>query len=146
MQQAELSSRQRPLGVTIMAILLGIQGLIELIGGILLIVGANSLSQRIISHGHTIIAKFVDTFGVALGGVGIVVGLITLIFVWSLWTLQGWAYWAVVIVEGLSLLVSIVELVRHTGTTGGVIAGMILPAIIFLYFLIDPNVRRAFRL
>ena len=145
MQNAVQSSRQRPLGVTIIAILLGIQGLIELIGGILLVVAANSLSHRIVANGHTIIARFVDTFGIALGVVGIVVGLITLFFVFSLWTLQRWAFWAVVIIEGLSLLRSIFELVRHTGSTIGVILGMIIPAVVFLYFLLDPNVRRAFR-
>jgi uncharacterized membrane protein (DUF2068 family) len=145
MQNAVQESRRRPLGVTIMAILLAIQGFLELIAGILLIVAANSLSHRIVANGHTIIAKFVDTFGVALGGVGVVVGLITLFFVFGLWTLQRWAFWAVVIIEGLSLLRSILELVRHTGSTGGVIAGMVLPAIILIYFLLDANVRRAFR-
>ena len=145
MQNAVQSSRQRPLGVTIIAILLGIQGLLELIGGIILIIAANSLSHRIVANGHTIIARFVDTFGIALGVVGIVVGLITLFFVFSLWTLQRWAFWAVVIIEGLSLLRSIFELVRHTGSTIGVILGMIIPAVVFLYFLLDPNVRRAFR-
>jgi uncharacterized membrane protein (DUF2068 family) len=147
MQNAVQEGRQqRPLGVTIMAVLLGIQGLVELIGGILLIVAANAASRNIISHGHTTIAHIVDTFGVALGGVGIVVGLITLFFVFGLWTLQRWAFWAVVIIEGLSLLRSILELVRHTGSTTGVIIGMILPVIVLLYFLVDANVRRAFRI
>ena len=143
--QNTTAPRQRPLGVTIMSVLLGIQGLIELIGGITLIVVANSLTHRIIAHGHAIIARFVDTFGVALGVVGIIVGIITLFFVYGLWTLKRWAYWTVIIIEGLSLLRSIFELIRHTGTTAGVIAGMIIPAIVFLYFLLDPNVRRAFR-
>jgi uncharacterized membrane protein (DUF2068 family) len=143
--QNTMAPRQRPLGVTIMSVLLGIQGFIELIGGITLIVVANSLSHRIIAHGHAIIARFVDTFGVAFGVVGIIVGIITLFFVYGLWTLKRWAYWTVIIIEGLSLLRSIFELIRHTGTTAGVIAGMIIPAIVFLYFLLDPNVRRAFR-
>ena len=146
MQNTTMAPRQRPLGVTIMSILLAIQGFIELIGGILLVVAANSLSHRIISHGHSVIARFVDVFGVALGAVGIVVGIITLFFVFGLWTLKRWAYWTVIIIEGLSLLRSIFELIRHTGTTAGVIAGMIIPAIVFLYFLLDPDVRRAFRI
>lgn len=145
MQEGMAAPRHRPLGVTIMAVLLGIQGLIELIGGIVLILAANSLSHRIVSHGHTIIAKFVDTFGIGIGVVGIIVGLVTLFFVFSLWSLQRWAYWAVVIVEGISLIRSIFELVQHTGTTVGVIAGMILPAIIFIYFVAFPGVRQAFR-
>jgi uncharacterized membrane protein (DUF2068 family) len=146
MENTMMSRRQRPLGVTIMAVLLGIQGLLELIGGIIIILAANSLSHHIISHGHRITARFVDTFGIALGGVGVVVGIITLLFVFGLWTLQRWAYWAVIIIEGLSLLIGVLELVRHTGTTGGIIAQMIIPAVVFLYFLVDANVRRAFRI
>ena len=129
-----------------MSILLGIQGLIELIGGVLLIVAANSISRRVLSHGHTIISKFIDVFGIGFGVVGIIVGLLTLFLVFGLWTLQRWAYWTVIIIEGLSLLRSVFELIRHTGSTFGVIAGMIIPAIIFFYFLLSPNVRNAFRL
>ena len=141
-----MERRQRPIGVTIMAVLLCIEGLLELIGGILLIVAANSLSRTIISHGHRISAHVVDGLGIGLGGVGIVIGIITLIFVFGLWTLRRWAFWAVIILEGLSLLRSIIELVRHTGTVGGVVAGMIIPALILIYFLLDANVRRAFRI
>ncbi len=129
-----------------MSVLLGLQGLLELIGGVLLIVAANSISRRVLSHGHTIISKFVDVFGVGFGVIGIIVGLLTLFFVFGLWTLQRWAYWTVIIIEGLSLLRSIFELIRHTGSTFGVIAGMVIPAVIFFYFLLSSNVRSAFRL
>lgn len=146
MQNTMAAPRRRPLGVTIMSVLLAIQGLFELIVGILLVVASNAISHRIILHGHATIAKIVDTFGVALGVIGIIVGILTLIFVAGLWTLQRWAYWAVIIIEGLSLLRSILELVRHTGSTTSVILGMIIPLIVFLYFLVDPNVRQAFRI
>lgn len=138
--------RQRPLGVTIIAVLLGIEGLFELIAGIVLIIAANSLSRTIISHGHRITAHFVSTAGIALGSIAIVIGVITLLFVFGLWTLRRWAFWAVVIIEGLTLLWGILALVRQTGTTGGTIAGMIIPAIVLIYFLLDANVRRAFRI
>jgi uncharacterized membrane protein (DUF2068 family) len=146
MQSTMEAARQRPLGVTIMAIVLGIQGLIELIGGILLLIGTHTITQKLIQHGHTIISKVVDVFGIGFGVVGVIVGLITLFFASGLWTLKRWAFWSVVIIEGFSVLVGIVELIRHTGSTAGVIASMILPVIILLYFLVDPNVRRAFRI
>ncbi|GAC1354422.1 MAG: hypothetical protein NVS4B11_33760 [Ktedonobacteraceae bacterium] len=141
-----MARRPRPLGVTIMAVLLGIQGLLELIGGIVLILAANSLSHRIVSHGHTIIARFVDTFGVGIGVVFIAIGVITLLFVLGLWTLQRWAYWAVVIIEALTLIPHIIALIRGTGTVPGNIIQMIIPVIILLYFIVDSNVRRAFRI
>lgn len=141
-----MARRTRPLGVTIISVLLGIQGVIEVVGGILLILAANSLSHRIVQQGHTIIARFVDTFGVGIGVVILIIGVITLFFVISLWTLQRWAYWAVIIFEVVSLLPHIIALIRGTGTVGGNIAQMIIPVIVLLYFLVDSNVRRAFRI
>lgn len=146
MGNREMVRRVRPGGVTLMSVLLAIQGLIELVGGILLILAANSISRRVFSNGHAIISKFVDVLGVGFGAVGIVVGIITLIFVYGLWTLKRWAYWLVIVIEGLSLVRSIFELIQHTGSPIGVILGMIIPAIIFFYFLISPDVRQAFRI
>lgn len=146
MQSTMEASRPRPLGVTIIAVILAIQGFLELIGGILLVVAANSATQKLVQHGHTVISKFVDAFGVGFGAVGIVIGLITLFFAYGFWTLKRWAFWSVVIVAALDVLIHIGELVRHTGTATGIIGGMILPVIILLYFLLDANVRRAFRI
>lgn len=145
MENAMMERRQRPRGVTIMAVLLGIEGLLELIVGIVLIIAANSLSRTFVSHGHRITAHIVDAAGIGLGGVGIAIGVITLLFVFGLWTLRRWAYWAAIIIEGLSLLWSIIGIVRQTSTIGGSIASMIIPVIVLVYFLFSPNVRRAFR-
>jgi len=137
---------RRPLGVTIISVLVGIQGILEVIAGIILILAANSLSRTIVSHGHKIISRFVDTFGVGIGVVVLIIGAITLFFVFSLWRLQRWAYWAVIIFEAISLIPHIIALIRGTGTVQGEIIQMILPVIILLYFLVSPGVRRAFRI
>ena len=136
---------RRPVGVTIISVLVGIQGILEVIAGIILIVAANSLSHRIVRGGHTVIARFVDTFGVGIGVTVLIIGALTLFFVYSLWSLKRWAYWAVIIFEALSLLPHIIALVRGTGTVLGESLQMILPVIILLYFLLVPEVRRAFR-
>lgn len=137
---------RRPLGVTIISILVGLEGLLEVIAGILLILAANSLSRRIVQGGHTVISKFVDTFGVSIGVVLIVIGVVTLLFVLGLWTLQRWAYWAVIIIEVLTLIPNVLALIRGTGTVTGNIIQMIIPVVVLLYFLVDTNVRRAFRI
>ena len=137
---------RRPLGVTIISILVGIEGLLEVIAGILLILAANSLSRRIVQGGHTVISKFVDTFGVSIGVIFIIIGVVTLLFVLGLWTLQRWAYWAVIIIEVLTLLPNVLALIRGTGTVTGNIIQMIIPVVVLLYFLLDSNVRRAFRI
>ncbi|GAC1460201.1 MAG: hypothetical protein PVS3B3_18700 [Ktedonobacteraceae bacterium] len=137
---------RRPLGVTIISVLVGIEGLLELIAGILLVLAANSLSHKIVQNGHTTFAKFVDTFGVTIGVVFIIIGVVTLLFVLGLWTLQRWAYWAVIIIEVLTLIPNVIALIRGTGSLAGNIAQMIIPVIVLLYFLVDSNVRRAFRI
>ena len=145
-ENAMMPRGRRPLGVTIISVLVGLEGLFEVIAGVLLIIGANSLSRRVIQGGHVHISKFIDTFGIGIGVVIIVIGVLTLLFVLGLWTLQRWAYWAVIIVEVLTLIPNIIALIRGTGTLAGTISSMIIPVIVLLYFLLDSNVRRAFRI
>ena len=111
--------QRRPLGVTIIAILVMIGAIFEIIGGIALL-------------GH-------------YGGVGIfaiIVGIISLFVAWGLWTLQSWAFWVVVIVEVIHLVQAIVALTQ--GQSIG-IGDVIFPIIILLYLFLDRNVRAAFR-
>jgi len=146
MENTMMESRQRPIGVTVISVFLGIQGLLELIGGIVIIIATNALGHNIVSHGHMTSARIVDVIGIGLGSVGIVVGVLTLLFVLGLFTLQRWAYWGVIVVEGFNLIKHIFELVRHTGSPLFTIAAMIIPAIVLIYFLAFSSVRRAFRI
>ncbi len=145
-ENAMMRNGRRPLGVTIISILVGLEGLLEIVGGLLLILAANSLSRRVVQNGHTVISKVIDTFGIGIGATLIVIGVLTLLFVLGLWTLQRWAYWGVIIIEVLTLLPNIIALVRGTGTVAGNIGQMIIPVIVLLYFLLVPSVRRAFRI
>ena len=137
---------RRPLGVTIIAVLVGIEGILEVIAGLLFILTTRSISHRIVVNGHTTIAKVLDTFGIGIGVILIVICVVTLLFVLGLWTLQRWAYWAVIIIEVITLIPNIISLIRGTGTLAGDIASMIIPVVVLLYFLLDTNVRRAFRI
>ncbi len=138
-------SRQRPTGVTIIAILLGIEGLFEVLLGVLAIVGLFVLGHVAAAHGHTATRTVIDVFGGILGGASLVIGILTLIFVVGLWLLKRWAFWLTIIIEVISLLRHAIELIRPHTSTVSIIVGMILPVIILLYFLLDPYVRRAFR-
>ncbi len=137
---------RRPLGVTIIAVLVGIEGILEVIAGLLFILTTKAISHRVVVHGHTTIAKVLDTFGIGIGVILIVIGVVTLLFVLGLWTLQRWAYWAVIIIEVLTLIPNIISLIRGNGTLVGDIASMIIPVVVLIYFLLDTNVRRAFRI
>jgi hypothetical protein len=127
--QQDLMQPQRPLGVTIVAILMGIQGLLLVFVGIL---------------------AFFGIFVPGVGGVFFVLAIITLLmgllilyFASSLWTLKRWAFWATVIIEIINVVFGLVAL--FSGGEKGNIFGLILSAIILIYFLADSHVRAAFR-
>ena len=90
-------SRSRPLGVTIIAVLLIIAGILELVGGGLAIAVVLALGHTIAQHGHGATGAVVDAAGGVLGGISIVIGILTLIFAWGLWTLKSWAFWLTVV-------------------------------------------------
>lgn len=147
MEMQQRAEVRRPRGVTIMAVLLGIEGLVEVLLGILAIVALVALGNHVSTSGHHVTGAALDVVGGVIGSIPLIIGLITLIFTWALWTLRSWAYWAVVIFEGITVLYHIIEIVRPSPDhpLSSVIWGMIIPVIILLYFLIDSNVRRAFR-
>jgi len=75
----------------------------------------------------------------------LVIGIITIIFTLGLWLLQRWAFWLTIIIEVISLLRHAFEFTRAHAAVGSIVISMLLPAIILIYFLLDPHVRRAFR-
>jgi hypothetical protein len=123
----EETPRKRPIGVTIIALLLGIQAVLGISIGVVTMIGG---------LGSTL------SF---LGIIATVLGLIELFFAWGLWTLQRWAFWATVVIQILSLVDSALFLLQPRANVGAIIGNMILPVVILLYFLVDSNVRAAFR-
>lgn len=105
-------SRTRPLGVTIIAVLVAIGGIAEIISGL----------------------QF-------LGIIAIVLGILTLVLAWGLWTLQPWAFWSTIVLEAINALENLLNL-RYGGSS---IIGLIIPVAIIVYMLYDRNVRSAFR-
>jgi hypothetical protein len=138
--------RRRPIGVVIIAVLLGIESFVEIAIGILAIGGILALGHVAAQHGHTGTRTAIDIVGIVLGGIPLAIGIITLIFVIGLWTLKRWAFWLTIIVEAITLLRHVFEFTRPNPIVGQIVPGMIIPVIILLYFLLDPYVRKAFRI
>lgn len=136
---------RRPLGVTILAVLLTIQGIVEIIIGIIALLAISTIGHIVTAHGHTTIGTVVDVFGGVLGGISIVVGVLTLIFAWGMWALKRWAYWLTIIIEGISLVRHLLEFAHPHPAVASIVIGLIIPVVILVYFLADPNVHRAFR-
>ena len=82
--------------------------------------------------------------GVIAGILAAIVGLVTLYFAWGLWTLKRWAYWATVILMALDLLGSVFEFTQPITGVWTLWGGVIIPAVVLIYFLVSPGVRKAF--
>ena len=133
----EVSAR-RPAGVTVIAVLLGLLGLLEVVFGTLALV-------------TSLLGKFVVPFnspsgGAALGVYYILVGLVKLFFVWGLLRLQRWAFWATVFIAALSLLSSALAITQPAATGWAFLADLLIPTVILVYFALDSNTRGAFRI
>jgi hypothetical protein len=124
----------RPTGVTIIAILSFVSGLLGLCGA-LFVLGLGLA-----------IGLVAPPLG-ALGGIiSIILGIspvLLLIFAYGAWNLRSWAWMWGIIANGLSVLSALIAVV----TTGNIFAigthGLI--PIIVLIYLLTPDIRRAFR-
>ncbi len=138
-------ARKRPLGVTIIAVLMGIGGILDILGSILVLVGIFAIGRTIIVHGHSTTGHVVDTLGIILAIVPLIIGVLMFIFAAGLWLLKLWAFWLTVIIELISLLRHVFEFTQATHPPVALIVlGMLIPIAVLLYFLADANVRTAF--
>jgi hypothetical protein len=129
---------RRPVGITIIAILLGLLGIFEFGFGALALV--TSLLDRFLLPLQS------PAVGAALGVYYMVLGLVKFFFVWGLYRLQRWAFWATVFIAVISLLSSILGVTEPSPTVWGFLADLVIPAAILVYFVVDSNVRKAFRI
>jgi len=122
----------RPIGVTIVGVLVGIQSLVLLLVGLITIQAADGKGEVI-----AILA--------ATGVVSLVFGLFSFFFCRGLLALKRWAFWGTIVLQALSLLGSLVEISQANASFSATLSGIILPIVILVYFLADRNVREAFR-
>jgi uncharacterized membrane protein (DUF2068 family) len=124
-----VSITKRPLGITIIAILMFIQAIFEIVVGIF------SFFGNIISN---------PLSGLLVGWIPLAVGVLIFILAWGLWTLRPWAYWATLILEIVNIVLHFLGY-NQTHSVFAIISGGIISIIIVIYLLVDRNVRRAFR-
>lgn len=135
------SRARRPLGVTIIAIILFIEGILELLAAILAFLAAHAVHV----HVRNVLGMAGDVFANTLGIIALVIAVVTLLVAWGLFTLKSWAFWTVVVVEVITVIHEILRFFQPNSNTASIIAALVLPVIILLYMFLDANVRRAFR-
>ena len=127
-----VGTTRRPLGITIISILLFISAVIGIIGGLSSVIGNRPTGT---------------VSDVLLGWFPLVIGIIALVLAWGLWTLKPWAYWGTLVVEIVNILVHFFGFLGlpRTHSALAIISGGIVSIIIVIYLLVDRNVRRAFQ-
>ena len=127
--------RSRPLGVTIIAAILGISAILALL---VLVLGLNRVSTLGLGAGMT------PATSTALLG-ALIWGFFELALAWGLWTLRPWAFWTTAIIEAVRVIFGLfVVFVLREAILAGILS-LIIPIIILVYLFADRNVRAAFR-
>lgn len=123
----------RPLGITIIAIILTVGAVFQIIAG--------TEALKITSFGLTSV-----TDANISGWGSIISGVLTLIAAAGLFTLAGWAWLLAVVVLGIRIVVDIIAIVTHGASSTLGIAGitnLVISGVILWYFM-RPNIKAAF--
>ena len=127
--------RERPLGVTILAILALIGGFFGLLGGIALL-GLGGLAAGL---GAAVDGTYAMIIGLGL----LVQAVLNLAFGIGAFMLKPWAWTLGVVAQVLGLLLTVLNVVLLRADLGGQIVGVLI-SIAILYYLFTPGVRAAF--
>ena len=125
---------QRPLGVTILAILAAIGGVLGILAGLVLV----GLSSAVAAADMVLPLSGAVAI---LGIITIVISLGDLAFAYGAWGLKPWAWMLGIVLEAIGIVVNLAEW-RSATASSTVVSIVIAGAII--YYLYQPHVRRAF--
>jgi len=153
----------RPLGVTVIAILIVIGGIMSLFGGITLIVVAAILSTSLndLSTSSPIIGSFFGALSAAFGAVLLVIGVGYIIMTYGLLKGKGWAWTITIILTLIGIAINIISAITggvstlstinnmNGGTNSfayGIVGSVIGTAIsaVIIYYLYRPHVKLFF--
>ncbi len=134
---------QRPLGVTILAILAAVAGILALCGSLALIGLGGVLGGVLGARANAGVGLFVGALGVILGVVTLVIALLELAFAYGAWNLRPWAWVLGIATEIIAGLFALIRLFDGRGAAGGEVVNIAIAAII-VYYLLTPEVKKAF--
>lgn len=152
------TNTKRPIGVTIIAILIIIGGIVLLIGGLSL-VGLGALlsmsSTEIVQTGtnSTDVAEIaaLGMIPVVLGIIMLILGIAYLIVSYGLLKGKGWAWAITIIVTIIGLIMQIISAIVIGSITSSVVTGLtshiigIIVSGIIIYYMFRPHVKAFFK-
>lgn len=124
----------RPTGITILAILGFIGGILAILGGALFIAVASS--GVLSTYGMSMFSGFVSLFG----GVILIVGLFAIFVSWGMWSGKGWAWYLAVILYAIGVVFGLLLIIAG-GLTGIV---SVLIDLLLLWYMLRPHVKAYF--
>lgn len=133
---------KRPTGVTIIAILNIIGGIIGVIGGIALVI-LGPIFPSAFEQGSEMSglpAAAFGALGIGIGGILFALGIFSFIVAYGLWTGKGWAWTLTVVLAIISIALNAVSL---ASANFGAIISIIIDGII-LYYVYRPHVKAYF--
>ncbi len=125
----------RPLGITIIAIILAVSGVFQVL------VGTEALGVT----GFLGLGAAADSAGVS-GWASVIGGVLSIIVAGGMFTLAGWAWMLAVVVLAIRIAVDVFAVVTHgAGSTLGIsaVTNVVISAVILWYFT-RPGVKAAF--
>jgi hypothetical protein len=132
----------RPTGVTIIAVLMVIGGVIMLFGGISAVALAPFLPATLQSQDFAgdVSATMLGGVATASGALFIALGIASLVIAYGLFKGRGWAWTAAVVLSIIGIVMAVVSIV--TGNFGSIVS-IIINGVI-LYYLYRPHVKAYF--
>ena len=138
-----MAGTYRPIGVTVLAILIALSGVLLLFAAVVLGIVAGTMTEFIesviVDYGSMVIPDvegFLEAMLLVIATVSATFGIFALIDAYGLWVGAGWAWWLTIILSALGILIGILS------APGGIISIFI--NILIIYYFTRPYVKEFF--
>jgi hypothetical protein len=138
--RASRTHRSRPFGIAILAFLLFVSGLLDLAVVLLGLLAIHAGQVRFAPPPTPHVNQTSQVLAVALL---IALSILPLLLARGLWNLKRWAYWGMLLLEGINITIGVVDLVNHQPVQQTLLT-LVVPVLILFYLLLDHNVHVAF--
>ena len=134
----------RPTGVTILAILAAISGVLSILSGVGFIAGGPLLAVAVGAEGSAT-ADAITSIATVVGVAWLVIAAAQLAFAYGAWTLQPWGRPVGILIEGAVIVLTVV-IGLMTGTLVNTLIASIVPLVvaIIIWYLNTSEVKAAF--
>jgi hypothetical protein len=137
-------AQQRPIGVTVIAVISAILGILAMLLGLLLMLGGALFGGLAVSTGGPGAGiaggLFAGIFGF-FGFVFLIVGIVDIVFAYGAWTLKPWAWMLGIVIAAVSIVLALLSLGGDSAVTE--VVTIALWAVV-IYYLNTPPVKLAF--